>query len=94
MLIIKNYFFFFGSTFFKFLFSNFVFNKINSEFNFSCLSTNASKSSRFTIPWELINFSNLLFITLSISVLRSAKVDNAPVIIEAVSFKKKISIFH
>ena len=67
---------------------------MNSEFSFSCLSNNASKSSLLTRPLEFINFSNLLFMILSISFFKSAKVDNAPVIMDAESFKKKIIIFH
>ena len=31
-------------------FSNFAFKRLNSEFNFSCLSNKASKSSLLTIP--------------------------------------------
>ena len=74
---------------FTVFFSNFIFNKLNSEFNFSCLSKSASKSSLFTIPCEFINFSNLLLIILSISFFKSEKVVSAPEITAAVSFKKK-----
>ena len=67
---------------------------MNSEFSFSCLSIKASKSSLLTRPLELINFSNLLFMILSISFFKSAKVDNAPVMMDAESFKKKLLFFY